>query len=174
LTQYSLLRGQVVFQETFVGWTALPESLGHLVRQRTRWYTSFYRGSLWMLRYMPRTRLAYWLTVVNVARFVARGVLLVGVALLATRIEWTRLGLDWVVYLVTYWYFRGLRYLAFRRADMTTREQLLAFAVGPLVSLLYALVLTPTSYYALSRLRSGSWLTRAVVQVRVGEEVPAG
>jgi hyaluronan synthase len=173
LTQYSLLRGQVVFQETFIGRAALPESLGHLVRQRTRWYTSFYRGSLWMLRHMPLTRLPYWLTVVNVARFVGQTVLLGGFLVLAPRIDWSHVALGGLVYLVTYWYLRGLRYLAFRRADMALRDQLLAFALGPLVTLLYAVVLTPTSYYAITKLRSGRWLTRVVVEVRVGEEASA-
>jgi hyaluronan synthase len=173
LTQYSLLRGKVVFQETFVGRAALPESLGHLVRQRTRWYTSFYRGSLWMLRHMPRARLAYWLTVVNVVRFIGQTALLAGLAVLAMQVDWSHLGLAWLVYIVAYWYLRGLRYLAFRRADMPLQDQLLAFALGPLVSLLYRLVLTPTSYYALFKLRSGRWLTREAVEVRIGENAMA-
>jgi hypothetical protein len=35
LTNYVLLQGKVVFQETAVAWTAVPQRLGHFARQQT-------------------------------------------------------------------------------------------------------------------------------------------
>ncbi len=62
MTNYCLMEGQVVFQETAVGYTAVPEKLAHFLRQQVRWNKSFFRESLWAFRHQKKYRPAFWLT----------------------------------------------------------------------------------------------------------------
>ncbi len=164
LTQYALLRGKVVQQETCVGRVALPESLGHLMRQRTRWSTSYFRGTLWMLGHMPPTRIAFWLSLWHGTIFVLQTALLVGLLLYARGVDWAVVAVAFVLYVGLASYVRAARYVAFRRSDMTGAQQTRVFLLSPLVSVLYTFVLVPVRYFALTKLRSSSWRTRARVE----------
>lgn len=61
-------------------------------------------------------------------------------------------------------YLRAARYLAVRRPDMGTRAQLGVYALSPLVSVLYLVLLTPLRYFAATGLRTSHRRTRATVE----------
>jgi hyaluronan synthase len=164
LTQFALLRGRVVFQESAIARAALPESIGQLARQRTRWFLSFYRGTTWGLAHFPRRGRAFWLTGFFAIAFAVQTVLLVALFVFASRIDWSFVALGIAVYVGVVSYLRAARYVAFRRADMATGAQLAVYALSPLVSLLYLVFLTPLRYYAMTRLRTSHWRTRAQVE----------
>lgn len=53
LTLYALVRGRVVQQPTAVVFTAMPEELGHHLRQYLRWMRGSSLRSRWRVRYLP-------------------------------------------------------------------------------------------------------------------------
>lgn len=164
LTQFALLRGKVVLQETSVGRVALPESMGHLARQRLRWSTSFLRGTVWMLRHMPPNRIAFWLSLWHGLTFVIQTVLFVALVFVAGSIDSVVVLVAGGLYVGLASYVRAARYVAFLRDDMTTAQQMSVFALSPLVTVLNLLVLAPLRYLALTRLRSSTWGTREEVE----------
>jgi hypothetical protein len=62
MTYYGLLEGTAIYQETAQARTAVPENLKHFMRQQQPWNKSFFGESLVLLRTMPLTRVAWWLT----------------------------------------------------------------------------------------------------------------
>ncbi|HTE72385.1 MAG TPA: glycosyltransferase, partial [Actinomycetes bacterium] len=70
LTNYALLEGRAVLQETAIASTAVPERISHYVRQQVRWNKSFFRESLWAIRHLDRRRPAVWLTLVELTSWI--------------------------------------------------------------------------------------------------------
>jgi hyaluronan synthase len=169
LTQYALLRGRVVFQETAVCSTALPTTLGHLVRQRIRWSASFYRGVWWMTRNMSMTRASWWLMAWQASELVVLPILLLAMLVAFTDGALTGIAIYFIVFTLLSW-VRSIRYVALRRNDMRTRDQWISAAMAPLISVLYTFVLTPVRYYSLLKVRESSWRTRQQVEVRLSTQ----
>lgn len=164
LTQYALRVGRVVFQETAVAYTALPERLGHLVRQRLRWSASFYRGVAWVVTNLGFRDVAYWFIVAQVVELVVVAMMLI--ALLAHSVT---AGLAafaaYTAYVGVLAYVRSIRYLSFSRPDMRMTDKLASVALAPLISLLYVLVLNPLRYWSITKVTDSRWFTREHVEV---------
>jgi hyaluronan synthase len=164
LTQYSLLYGRVVFQETSVAYTALPERLGHLVRQRLRWSASFYRGAAWVAGNVRMSRAAYWLIVLQVVELVFVLLTLGAFAFHSVSVGLTAL-VAYMGYMTAISYIRCLRYLTFNREDMTFGDRARSVLIAPLIALLYTFILTPIRYFSVTRVRDKRWGTRSRVEV---------
>lgn len=164
LTNFAMLRGRTVFQETSVAYTLLPANLSHLVRQRVRWARSWYWGVGWLLTRLRFRHPSFWLTYGNVTSFALyTGLVLVIVcrrAIIAPQSLW-----GFALVLVIIGYIRSLRYLLIRRPDESFRSQLFTWALSPLTSLLQALVLSPLYYWAGLTMRNARWGTRQDVEV---------
>jgi len=166
LTQYALRLGRVVFQETAVAHTALPERFGHLVRQRLRWAGSFYRGVNWTVRNLGFRDIAYWFIVVQVVELVVVALLLVALLTYSLTTGITAF-LVYVAYMGALAYVRAIRYIAFSRADMRLRDKLCSVALAPLISVLYIFVLNPLRYWAVTKVTDARWGTRRNVEVAI-------
>ena len=163
MTNYCLIEGKVVFQETAVGYTAVPEKLPHFLRQQVRWNKSFFRESLWAFRHQKKYRPAFWLTCMELALWLVFGSAMFYSMVILPIMEPTRfvnhIG-DYLVFMVLMGYLRNVRYLDFPRRGMGFIKRFGMFLLAPLYGVIQLLLLTPLRFYALLTLHKGSWGTR--------------
>ncbi|MEU6593544.1 glycosyltransferase [Streptomyces sp. NPDC046881] len=172
MTNYCLMEGQVVFQETAVGYTAVPEKLAHFLRQQVRWNKSFFRESLWAFRHQKKYRPAFWLTCMELGLWLVFGTAMVSSMVVLPILHPTsflhHIG-DYAVFMVLMGYLRNVRYLDFPRRGMGFTKRFGMFLLAPLYGVIQLFLLTPLRFYALLTLGKGSWGTRqAGVEVSVG------
>jgi len=161
MTNYALMEGRSVFQSTAVAFTAVPERLGHYVRQQVRWNKSYFRESLWALMNQPSGRPAFWLTLIELSTwFTFTGALLLALVVDPVLTGTVLLG-PYVVYTALLAYARSVRYFEVTGLRKSRREVLYGFALAPLYGLLHLGLLVWLRLYALATLRSGTWGTRA-------------
>ena len=174
LTNYALLEGKAVLQETAIASTAVPERISHYVRQQVRWNKSFFRESLWAIRHLDRRRPAVWLTLVELTSWIVFTVMLVA----ATIVNPIRTGevvlLTYASYLVLVGYARSVRYFEVRRKDVPRWEVAGTFLLAPLYGLLHLGLLMPLRLYSLATLHRGGWGTRKKVEVGLSTLDQAG
>ncbi|MFD9004169.1 glycosyltransferase [Streptomyces sp. NPDC059582] len=171
MTNYCLMEGQVVFQETAVGYTAVPEKLPHFLRQQVRWNKSFFRESLWAFRHQKKYRPAFWLTCMELALWLVFGSAMFYSMVITPILHPDRfiahIG-DYLVFMVLMGYLRNVRYLDFPRRGMGFIKRFGMFLLAPLYGVIQLTLLTPLRFYALLTLHKGSWGTRqAGVEVSV-------
>nr|WP_260859585.1 glycosyltransferase [Streptomyces cupreus] len=151
MTNYCLMEGQVVFQETAVGYTAVPEKLPHFLRQQVRWNKSFFRESLWAFTHQKKYRPAFWLTCMELALWLVFGSAMFYSMVILPIMQPERfvnhIG-DYLLFMVLMGYLRNVRYLDFPRRGMGFIKRFGMF------------LLTPLRFYALVTLHKGSWGTR--------------
>lgn len=152
MTNYALLQGRVVFQETSKAWTVVPERLSQFLRQQNRWNKSFFRETLFTLTHLSPKRPAWWMCLGEILLW---GFFTVNITLAVIRplLGGAGLGLFYFGYLALMAYGRNVR---FAKAD------LLAFALAPLYGLLHLILLTPLRVYSIFSLRNGAWGTRGL------------
>ncbi|MFH8438186.1 hypothetical protein ACH4A3_23550 [Streptomyces sp. NPDC018007] len=159
LTLYALVRGRVVQQPTAVVFTAMPEELGHHLRQYLRWMRGSSLRSRWRVRYLPARHPALtaqllrwfqqlataaallWLLALHLRPGPLPSPLLMAVPLLLTASQ-------------------TLRYLVLRRSDQTLRSQLATWALTPLAMLWSWTVLRPLRWYGAASCWKTGWGTR--------------
>lgn len=171
MTNYCLMEGQVVFQETAVGYTAVPEKLPHFLRQQVRWNKSFFRESLWAFRHQKKYRPAFWLTCMELGLWLVFGTAMFYSMVILPIMQPARflnhIG-DYALFMVLMGYLRNVRYLDFPRRGMGFIKRFGMFLLAPLYGLIQLFLLTPLRFYALLTLHKGSWGTRqAGVEVSV-------
>jgi hyaluronan synthase len=165
LTNYALLEGKAVLQETAIASTAVPERISHYIRQQVRWNKSFFRESLWAIRNLDRKRPAVWLTLTELTSWIVFTAMLI----MATVVNPIRTGqvllLTYVSYLVLVGYARSVRYFEVRRKDVPRWEVAGTFLLAPLYGLMHMGLLMPLRLYSLATLHRGGWGTRKTVEV---------
>jgi hyaluronan synthase len=169
LTNYALLEGRVKLQESAVAWTAVPERIGHYVRQQIRWNKSFWRESVWAITHLSPARPAMWLSAIELCSWIVFTTMLIS----ALTIEPMRTGhvaLVWtyLVYVAVLAYARSVRYWqtpSMPGERFSKTERLGTFLVAPLYGLMHIVVLLPLRLWSLVTLRKGSWGTRSTVEV---------
>ncbi|WP_245879274.1 glycosyltransferase, partial [Streptomyces reticuliscabiei] len=163
MTNYCLMEGQVVFQETAVGYTAVPEKLPHFLRQQVRWNKSFFRESLWAFRHQKKYRPAFWLTCMELALWLVFGSAMfysmVILPIMKPDQFVDHIG-DYGVFMVLMGYLRNVRYLDFPRRGMGFVKRFGMFLLAPIYGVIQLTLLTPLRFYALLTLHKGSWGTR--------------
>lgn len=163
MTNYCLIEGHVVFQETAVGYTAVPEKLPHFLRQQVRWNKSFFRESLWAFRHQKKFRPAFWLTTMELMLWLVFGSAmfysLVVMPILHPTQFLNHIG-DYIVFMILMGYLRNVRYLDFPRRGMGFVKRFGMFTLAPLYGVIQLTLLTPLRFYALLTLSKGSWGTR--------------
>jgi len=168
LTNYALLEGRVVFQETAVAWTAVPERVGHFARQQVRWSKSFFRESVWAVRSLPANRPAMWLSLLELTTWVVfTAALLVALVVAPLRTGIAVLAV-YGIYVSLLAYARSVRYFQVPTmpGDAHGRgERLAVFALAPAYGLLHLGLVLPLRLWALVTLHRGAWGTRAQVEV---------
>ncbi|MFF3064644.1 glycosyltransferase [Oerskovia sp. NPDC057915] len=160
MTNYALMEGRSVFQSTAVAFTAVPERLGHYVRQQVRWNKSFFRESVWALLNQPSGRPAFWLTAIELGTWFTFTCALVLAIVVNPILTGTLLIGPYLVYTALLAYARSTRYFEVTGIRKSRREVLYGFALAPLYGLLHIGLLVWLRLYALATLRSGTWGTR--------------
>lgn len=165
MTNLALLEGWTVFQSNSVGYTALPENISHLVRQRVRWWRSFFWGGVWLLRRFSTDRLVWWLVVwqfVSFAFYTSVFITLLSTSFKAGSVPW-----GFILYLMfTLSYVRSIRYLALELPGLKLKDRIITFALAPLSSLLHFFICSVLQYYGLLTVGSTGWGTRKQVEVQ--------
>jgi hyaluronan synthase len=163
MTNYCLMEGKVVFQETAVGYTAVPEKLPHFLRQQVRWNKSFFRESLWAFRNQKKYRPAFWLTCMELALWLVFGSAMFYSMVILPILHPDRfvnhIG-DYLIFMVLMGYLRNVRYLDFPRRGMGFIKRFGMFLLAPIYGVIQLTLLTPLRFYALVTLHKGSWGTR--------------
>lgn len=169
LTNYCLTEGRVVFVESAIAHTAVPEKLNHFVRQQARWGRSFFRESLWVLRTLRPWRAAWWLTLLEVAQWLVFSTIVVYVVLVHPILTGQVLIGHYVLFVGLMSMARAVRYFDVRRDRQSLWSRLASFAVAPLYGYMHLFVMLPLRFWSLVTLRRSAWGTRSNVEVAVRE-----
>ena len=166
LTNYALRAGRVVLCTDARASTAVPERVGHYLRQQVRWNKSFIRESLWVLGTFPLSANTFWLTLCEVFTW-----LLVSTLFAIALIVWpftasSHILLPAVALIALAAYARNAVYLHDIRTELTLADRLRIFALAPLYGVLHLFILTPLRFWSLVTLRRTRWGTRKRVEVR--------
>ncbi|MFF0448868.1 glycosyltransferase family 2 protein [Streptomyces sp. NPDC004609] len=159
LTLYALTRGRVVQQTSAVVFSAMPERVGHHLRQYLRWMRGSTIRSLWRARYLPLTHPAY---AAQLARWLQQAAYTVVLAwLAAAHVQENRppspLLLAVPLLLAA---SQTLRYLTVRRSDQCLASQFATWALTPLALAWSWIVLRPARWYATATCARTGWGTR--------------
>jgi hyaluronan synthase len=165
LTGLASLEGKTFFQETSVAYTLLPVNLGHLTRQRGRWWRSFWWGGVWLLRRHSPTRAIWWLVLSQYITFVLYAVM-IPVILLVDPIMNSHFPWVFFLYIAGLSYIRSARTLAVRVSDQSLLSQVGWYLLlSPLVTLLNLWVCTVLQWWGLATFYVTGWQTRQKVEV---------
>jgi len=171
LTNYALRSGRVVLVEQSRAQTAVPERLGHYVRQQVRWNKSFIRESSWVLGTFPVRHGAFWLTLTEIVGWIIIGSLTLAGLVIAPFLVESRSFWLFVALTSSAAYARNASYVEHVRAEVGLRQRLAVLALAPLYAAIHIGLLLPIRFYALVTLRRGGWGTRRDIEVRLA---PAG
>lgn len=173
LTYYCLREGQSVIQPTAIGWTDVPQTLQHYLRQQLRWNKSFFReGALLAAKPQHAGRAFYWLNLIELATWVAfTSSLLTALTVGVLHPDAWPLLASYTGYVCVMAWVRSLHYLR-RAASVPALDRHLTFLAAPLYALLNLSLLLPLRLYALATLRRNGWGTRARVEIPGSESVP--
>lgn len=170
LTNYSLAAGRVVFVESAIAHTAVPEKFGHFVRQQARWGRSFFRESLWVLTNFRPPRAAWWLTALEIVQWLVFSTILLYVLTVHPFLTGQWLIVQYMLFVGLMAAARAVRYFDVRRAGQSVWSRLATFVSAPLYGYLNLLVMLPLRTYSLVTLRTAKWGTREIVEVGVKPE----
>jgi hyaluronan synthase len=165
MTNYCLTAGRVVFVESAIAHTAVPERFSHYVRQQARWGRSFFRESLWVLAKFRPTRAAWWLTLLELTQWMVFSTILVYFVIVHPLLTGQLLIMQYLLFVGLLALARAVRYFDVRRVDQPVWSRLVTFAVAPLYGYLNLLVMLPLRFYSLITLRIVKWGTRKHVEV---------
>ncbi len=167
LTNYALTRGRVLFQDTAIAYTTVPERFRHFASQQLRWNKSFFRETLWALNHFPPWNRVWLLSFAELALWLCFTLSLV-IALAVYPLLTGELPSTWyLAFVAVMAYARSVRYLGSQRSSLLS--QFGVYLLAPLYGLLYLLILMPIRVWALCSLRNPGWGTRALVEVRLRE-----
>ncbi|MEW2167542.1 glycosyltransferase [Streptomyces sp. NPDC007084] len=159
LTLYALARGRVVQQPTAVVFTAMPENVGHHLRQYVRWMRGSSLRALWRVRYLPAHHPALLAQVLRWFQQLATTASLLWLLALHLRPGPAPSAVLLIVPLLLTC-GQTLRYLVLRRSDQPLASQLATWALTPLAMLWSWAVLRPTRWYGALTCWKTGWGTR--------------
>lgn len=164
LTVFALQRGRAVQQPTAYALTAMPEHVGHHLRQYLRWMRGATIRTWWRFRYLRATGYAYWSHLVAWMQLALSSV--VFVYLFVVQPFAVGSFSPWLLFVpICIGYAQALRYLSFRRSDEPRWSQLATFALAPIATLWMYLVLRPVRWYGMVTCLRTGWGTRQTVEV---------
>jgi hyaluronan synthase len=183
LTFFAKENGRTEFQPLAIAYSALPENLGHLTRQRLRWSRSWCWGTLWLLR-RPVFSADFLFTITQALGIAVYGVsIFIAVLGAVTGAISVDLLLQTLLTAVLIAMLSHLRYVVGARLDEPLHRRVLTWLVSPLTSALYLGLFLPLYYVAMLRPRpQQGWGTRQQVEVglyveaavEAGPAVPPG
>ncbi|MBA4865938.1 glycosyltransferase [Streptomyces sp. PSKA54] len=166
LTYYCLTEGLSLIQPSAVGWTDVPEGLGHYTRQQIRWGKSFIREGLLLAGQLRFARRAFWwLNLVELLTWITfTTALIVALVLVATHPAGPAILASYTGYVCVMAWLRSIHYLR-GAANVPLVDRFLTFLAAPLYALLNLGLLLPLRLYSLATLRRNGWGTRKRVEI---------
>lgn len=160
LTLYALMRGRTVQQPTAYAFSAMPERYSHLQRMYLRWMRGSTIRSLWRLRYLPVTRIAYWIHLSRWFQVALTTIILVWL-LLVDPLKYGRYPSPFflVVPFLIGW-AQGTRYLTVSRSDEGVMSRLLTWSMMPIAVVFSWTVLRWLRWYGVATCLNTGWGTR--------------
>ncbi len=165
LTYYALKAGHVVPVGDSHAQTAVPERLGHYLRQQVRWYKSVVRESLSLLSHFSPRQPMFWLTLRETLASPLLCVLAILLLASGGHAATATMVIAAVMSVVSY--ARNAAWRDRLRPGRRRREATLLALVAPLYPLLHVALALPIRLMALVTLRNNGWGTRRNVEVRV-------
>lgn len=158
LTHYALQRGQVVAVSEARVYSSMPETLGELYRQRTRWFKSYRRYLFWELEHF--SLVPFLLRLYALLFVVLSPVVLVGIVIFFPGAGKLVLLPALGYWAVMTWAQTGM--YAAMRPELDLRTRLLAWLfLTPLLSLMNMFVIKPALYWAILKAKNTAWQTRS-------------
>ncbi len=171
LTNYALTRGKVLFQDTAIAYTTVPERFRHYANQQLRWNKSFFRETIWALNAFRPWHRVWLLSFGEMALWLCFTLSLI-IAVVVYPLLTGNLPSAWyLAFVAVMAYARSVRYLGSQRSSPSS--QIGVYLLAPVYGLLYLLVLMPLRLWALFSLRNPGWGTRAKVEVRWTDKLAA-
>jgi len=167
LTLFARLEGKTVQQPTSFVFTAMPERVGHHIRQYVRWMRGSTIRSLWRFRYLPVGSYAYWAHFARWAQMVISTVLFFAIFVIQPAMD-QRFAASLLLISILIGYAQGLRYLTVRRSDEPLASQLFTWSLAPVAAMWAFFVLRPIRWYAMATCLRTGWGTRTDVEVSLG------
>ena len=166
LTNYALLDGHTVFQESSIGYTLLPSNINHLTRQRVRWWRSFFWGGLWLIRRFPVNRIVWWMVVWQFASFFFYTAIFLSIIINSAAQQ--NIPFGFIIYLtLVLSYVRAARYLTVKVPNLSGRQRVLSFLMAPLSTVLHVYLCSVLQYAGLATVAKTGWSTREQVEVGI-------
>ncbi|MEU7908287.1 glycosyltransferase [Actinoplanes sp. NPDC049118] len=184
LTLQALIRGKTVQQADAFAFCVMPERLGNHRRQFLRWLRGSFIRSFWRFKYLPLSRIAYWLHAVKWVQAVASTTIVASLFVVkpvADTIAWARgAGTDALIadgkmllltlgMLIVFGYVQLLRIFTVRRSDQSRPAQLFWFLLlAPIATVWQWSVLRVWRLWAIASCMRFKWGTRQQIEVAIG------
>lgn len=160
LTLFALMKGRTVQQPTAFAFSAMPERYNHLQRMYLRWMRGSTIRSLWRLKYLPLSRLAYW---IHLSRWfqVALTTIILAWLLVIDPLKYGKYPspLFLAVPFLIGW-AQGTRYLTVSRSDERLISRLLTWTMMPIAVVFSWTVLRWLRWYGAATCIKTGWGTR--------------
>lgn len=171
LTLYAKMRGRTVQQPSSVVLVAMPENVGHHLRQYLRWMRGSFIRSCWRARYLPLNSAAFWLHAAGWLQIVITAVLAILLGVYAP-LTGLAIGPDMLLITAAVAFGQSMRYMTYRRSDTSIWQQLLTLATVPVGAVWSFFVLRSLRWYGIATCRTTGWGTRQTVEVTAEPAAP--
>lgn len=165
MTNLCLTEGKVVLAERSIGHTAVPERLGHYIRQQARWGRSFFRESWWVMANRSPRSVAWWLTLVELAQWLLFTSLVLVALVIYPILTGKFLFWHYVLLLGLMALARSVRYFDVIRPAQPITDRLMSFTTSPLYGYMNLFVMLPLRVWSLLTLSRAGWGTRSTVEL---------
>lgn len=167
MTFWCLKEGRVLLAPDAVAWTLVPERMSHFLRQQVRWSKSFFRESLWVVAKMPPTRVAWWLTLIEVGTWLGFTTALLYSLTVRPILTGHFAATTYIVSALLLSYARSGHYTGAYHPRMSWLGRIGTLLLAPLYGLIHMTLLLPLRVVALLTLRDNKWGTRKKVEVEL-------
>ncbi|PGM97601.1 hyaluronan synthase [Bacillus cereus] len=151
LTNYAILKGKTVYQETAKCDTDVPETLHQFLKQQIRWNKSFFRESVQAFKIgFQKPKILIWV-ILELSLWILFGFII----LLSLVFKVKVLG-----YVLLFYYFMYLAVSSYARNVYYIWKHPLIFLLAPVYGLIHLGLLFPLRLYALLTIKGNGWGTR--------------
>ena len=134
LTNYALRRGKVLFQNTTIAYTTVPDRFSHYANQQLRWNKSFFRETLWALRTFRPWNRVWLLSFGEMALWICFTVSLIAVLIVYPVLTGHLPSAWYLAFVAVMAYARSVRYVGSQRSSLP--RQVGIYLLAPVYGLL--------------------------------------
>lgn len=165
LTLFAAICGRTVQQPTAFSFSVMPEKINHHFRQQLRWMRGSFIRSWWRFRYLPLSRISYWIHLLSWVVFAVNLTLFCEIFVEEPIVEHQLPPAPVNFFTLLLAYTIAIRVLTIQRSDASSFRQLVGVICAPLTALWVLLVLRPLRLYSMVTCRRTGWGTRKKIEV---------